>query len=104
MAEPGVPADVAEQLAAAFRRGGYVRWPVPVGPRAGGYGQGYEARLIASSPAELEAIRVLLAAAGFALARPFAKGRRWRQPVYGRDAVERLLRVVGHPGPEPARG
>jgi hypothetical protein len=52
-------------------------------------------RLVAESKAELTEIRQLLKRAGFKLARPFAKARQWRQPVYGVAEVARFLSLVG---------
>ena len=113
MSEVTPAPEVVAQLAAVFHRNGYVRWP-NWDRRASdgyvGYKKGYEVRLVASSTDELAAIRVLLARAGFRLARPFTKARQWRQPVYGRPAVARFLHLIGwspdaEPGvaPDPAR-
>ena len=88
---------VVEQLAGFFRRNGYVRWPNldhrAATPRE--YKKGYEVRLVAESMAELRAIRRLLRAAGFDPARPFAKARQWRQPIYGHQPVARFLDLIG---------
>ena len=93
--------QVVEQLAALFRRNGYVRWPNllrrAATPRE--YKKGYEVRLVADSVAELRAIRRLLRAAGFFPGRSFPKSRQWRQPMYGRDDVARFLKLVGYRRP-----
>jgi hypothetical protein len=97
MAGNAPPKEVVSQLAALFRRNGYVRWPNRdrrIAEKAA-YRKGYEVRLVADSPTELKAIRRLLKAAGFAAANPFPKARRWRQPVYGKEAVARFLKLVG---------
>ena len=44
---------------------------------------------------ELERIRRLLRQAGFKPGRAFIKGRQFRQPVYGRESLERFLQMVG---------
>lgn len=97
MAEAVPSPEVVAELAALFRRNGYVRWPNPdrlaATPR--GYKKGYEVRLVANSAAELRAIRRLLRAAGFEPGRPFAKSRQWRQPVYGRQSVALFLSLIG---------
>ncbi len=89
--------EVVAELAALFRRNGYVRWPNwdrrAATPRA--YKKGYEVRLVAGSRTELRVIRRLLWAAGFKPGRPFVKGKQWRQPVYGRQPVARFLELVG---------
>ena len=51
--------------------------------------------MTAESASELERIRKLLRAAGFKPGAAFAKGNQLRQPIYGREAVERFLEIVG---------
>ncbi|MGL4553612.1 MAG: hypothetical protein ACRC33_20815 [Gemmataceae bacterium] len=85
------------RLAVIFRRNGYVRRQSADRLAAEGhqgYKKGDEVRLVAESVAELRAIRRGLLAAGFAPGRPFLKGNRWRQPIYGRVAVARFLSLV----------
>lgn len=92
-----VPApEVVKRLAAFFHRNGYVRRKDPVRRAVKGrlYKKGAEVRLVADSAAELAEIRRLLKRAGFKLARPFAKARQWRQPVYGVAEVARFLSLV----------
>lgn len=84
-------------LAGFFRRNGYVRWQNPKrcdkeGSRR--YKKGDEVRLAADSARELKLIRRLLREAGFRTARPFVKGRQYRQPIYGREDVARFLELV----------
>ena len=91
------PASVVARLADLFRRNGYVRWQDEERQTAEGvdvYKKGHEVRMVADSAAELKEIRGLLAKAGFKPARPFIKGRQFRQPVYGIRAVERFLKLV----------
>jgi len=57
------------------------------------YKKGYEVRLIVADAHELAAVRRALEAAGFRPGRPFKKGRRIAQPVYGRQAVDAFRRV-----------
>jgi hypothetical protein len=93
------PADAVKRLSAYFHRNGYVRRIDAVRRVSKGklYKKGAEVRLVAESVAELREIRRLLKDAGFKRARPFAKGRQWRQPVYGVAEVARFLALVGKP-------
>ncbi len=59
------------------------------------YKKGDEVRLVALSMTELRQIRKLLADAGFKGGRPFKTVNRYRQPVYGREQVQRFLDLVG---------
>lgn len=89
--------SVTEELAALFRRNGYVRPPIEKRLAGEGYGRfrrGYEFRLTAESRSELQAVRDLLRRAGFKPGRPFVKGRQFRQPVYGRAELERFLALI----------
>lgn len=90
-------ADAVEQLAVYFHRNGYVRRMDAVRRMEEGalYKKGAEVRLVAESRAELAEIRRLLKIAGFKRAKPFPKGRQWRQPVYGVAEVARFLSLVG---------
>jgi hypothetical protein len=95
-----VPSSVIRQLAHFWERNGYLRRQAEnriakEGPRR--YKKGFEVRLVANSTDELESIRGLLRAAGFRPGRPFAKGRQYRQPLYGRQAVARFLALLGGP-------
>jgi hypothetical protein len=60
------------------------------------YKKGYEVRLTAHSDEELVHIQELLEVLGFSIARPFAKGGHFRQPIYGREQVGRFLSLVGY--------
>ena len=87
----------SQRLAELFRRHGYTRRQNRARLAEEGYlryKKGDEVRLIAESEAELTTIRRLLRQAGFRAGRPFAKGRRFWQPVYGREAVRRFLGMV----------
>jgi hypothetical protein len=89
--------SVVEQLAALFRRNGYVRPPAAKRLAGQGYGRfrrGYEFRLTAKDRSELRLVRDLLRQAGFRPARPFVKGRQFRQPVYGRAELQRFLLLI----------
>ena len=95
-----LPDSVVEQLAALFSRNGYARPPAEKRRAGQGYGRfrrGYEFRLTAKSQNELRSIRSLLRSAGFKPARPFAKGRQFRQPVYGRQELQRFLDLINEP-------
>ena len=90
-----VPA--ARQLGRYFRRNGYVRRQNSSRLASEGYERykkGDEVRLVAETGAELRLIRRLLRELGFKPGRPFRRGRQYRQPVYGRQEVERFLEVI----------
>lgn len=57
--------------------------------------RGYEIRFIAHSAAARDQILALLREAGEAPGKPFATGGAWRVPVYGKEAVERLMAGMG---------
>lgn len=88
--------SVVEQLSMLFRRNGYIRPPMhkrlsaPEGTRF----RGYEFRLTAESKSELREIRRLLRRKGFKPGKPFMKGNQFRQPVYGREEVDRFLALI----------
>lgn len=105
MSEVAPSAEVVKQLSAFFHRNGYVRRADPVRKKVKGrlYKKGAEIRLVAESTAELKEIRRLLKEAGFKRARPFAKDRQWRQPVYGVAEVARFLGLVGKPKRRPTK-
>lgn len=88
-------------LVRAFRElHGYVRRPNE--ERRGELGQrhyriykkGWEVRLLARDEVELERLRRWLRDAGFTAGRPFRKGARLCQPVYGREQVARFLELL----------
>ena len=97
MNTPQIPSSVISELAALFHRNGYVRPPAEKRLAGEGYGRfrrGYEFRLTAASKSELRFIRDLLRQADFTPGRPFPKGRQYRQPVYGREELERFLALI----------
>ena len=89
------------RLRELFYRNGYLREPNEhqkfVGREHGTYHKGYELRLVVSSEQELEEVRRLLDRLAFKLAAPHRKGKLFRQPVYGKEPVERFLALVGGP-------
>jgi len=88
---------VARWLAWYFRRNGYLRWQKEDRVANEGwqrYKKGDEVRLVANTKEELRLVRGLLREGGFKPGRPFRKGLQYRQPVYGRLAVARFLKVV----------
>lgn len=94
---PPQPPAVARRLAWFFRRQGYVRWQNEERVTGDGhriYKKGNEVRFIADTPEELAEIRWLLAALEFDVGRSFVKGAKFRQPVYGKGQVARLLDLV----------
>lgn len=90
--------SAAKQLAEFFGRNGYARFQDPDRREDEGdwYKKGDEVRLVARTRTELATIRRLLKQSGFRLGRPFAKGRQFVQPIYGREAVGRFLDLVGY--------
>lgn len=58
------------------------------------YKKGWEVRLLVDSKTELSRVRGWLRQAGFRPGKPFTKGNRICQPVYGREDVERFLELV----------
>ena len=94
------PDAVALELAALFRRNGYVRLHDPVRYAADGcmnYKKGDEVRLVANTEAERVRVLLLLRTAGFKPGRPFRKnehGGQYRVPIYGREQVARFLRTI----------
>jgi hypothetical protein len=87
----------AARLSRFFHNGGCVRRQDPMRLKDAGYKsykKGDEARLMADSYEELEAIRESLEAAGFVPGAPFRKGNRFCQPLYGREAVARFLALI----------
>ena len=107
---PPFPVIIAaiRRLAVLFHANGYVRRPDPdkksVARGSGAYHKGYEVRLVLVSAGELEEVRGLLAVLAFPVAKPHAKNNQFRQPIYGKAAVERFLALMGDPPPGyPAR-
>lgn len=97
-ARPVAGGDAVFLLAQIFQRNGYVRLQdarraEQDGPQQ--YKKGDEVRLVANTLEELALIRRLLVEAGFRPGRPFAHGRQYRQPLYGREAVNRFLELIG---------
>jgi hypothetical protein len=92
-----VPQEVVAQLKDLYERQGYIRGQKTArrNPGSRAYHKGYEARFIAHSLKELREVRRILKAAKLKPGRPFKKGNQWRQPVYGADQIERLLKLVG---------
>ena len=83
-----------QKLAFYFGRNGYLRWQNVERLKREGYNsykKGDEIRLVALTRNELRTIRHLLSVAGFKPARAFAKGKHFRQPIYGRRNVARFL-------------
>lgn len=87
----------AGQLRVFYQRNGYIRRVDPVRQLRDGqlYKKGAEVRLVADSDRELHRIRRLLRLAGFSPGKPFRKGKQWRQPLYGVEAVARFLAMIG---------
>ena len=87
---------VLARLASFYRRNSCLRVPdsarLAEGHRV--YKKGCELRLILEDARELAEARRLLAAAGFRPGRPYRKGPRWVQPLYGHEAVARFVDLM----------
>ncbi len=100
MAEPALPfvsKPVARRLAKVYAHGGYVRTQNKQRVKAEGhsrYKKGDEVRLLTATDKELAEVRALLEEAGFTPGRPFVKGAKHCQPIYGKAAVARFLDLV----------
>lgn len=91
------PKTIVQQLARIYAQKGYVRRQNRKRFAKEGssqYKKGDEIRLIADSRQELKQIRQLLEKAGFKPGRPYGKGNKHCQPVYGKGAVARFLKLV----------
>lgn len=89
--------QVIEELRATYASGGYMRVPNPERQKNEGptkYKKGLEVRFVVRSRSELALIRRLLSQAGFRPGRPFQKGNRFLQPLYGYEAVSRFISLV----------
>jgi len=86
------PSEPEAILAKYLRRNGYVRVPNPKRRERDGqaYKKGYEVRFVARSTLEINEIRRALVAMDLEPAKPFAKHQQMIQPVYGKQALERL--------------
>ena len=89
---PTSPADIKPEvfLKRHFRQHGYARVSNKKRKKELGqnYKKGYEVRLVATTRTELRQIRQWLRQAGFKAGKPFQKGTRIVQPVYGKATVE----------------
>ena len=80
------------QLVEFYRRNGYMRVPNKTRRKEESrtYKMGYEIRLVAQTKRELALMRRLLRSVGLTPGKPFAKSNQWRQPIYGKSAMERF--------------
>lgn len=89
--------EAEKRLAEYYYRNGHVRWPDLDRRKLQGaqaYKKGYEIRFVAYTPEEAAEVMDLLRAGGFSFGRPFKKARRIVIPVYGREAIDRFLRIL----------
>ena len=97
VAETKSSRTAAAQLAEIFRRNGYLRRQDRQRLKKEGYSdykKGDELRFVANSKSELSLIRQLLTSLGFKPAKPFEKSNQFRQPIYSREEIGRLLRLM----------
>ncbi len=83
-----------------YERNGCLRQPNPNRQKkeTGTYKMGYEIRLVALSKRELTEIRRAIREVGLKAGKPFAKGNRWIQPIYGRGAMDQFVAWIKHFG------
>ena len=84
-------------LVEVFRRNGHIRYQNPDRVQNEGwkrYKKGDEVRLIANFEPELDKIRGWLKQMDFKLGKPYSQSNQFRQPIYGRDQVQRFLQMV----------
>ncbi len=76
------------------RRNAFVRYPNPERRKEGqAYKKGYEIRLPLSSETELKSAQKALTALGFSVGKPFKKNLQIVLPIYGRNQVDRFIRL-----------
>lgn len=88
-----VDSAALERVRRAFAARGYVRSP-PDRRRRPTTHRGYELRIAARSVTELKSLARDLRKLGYRPGAPFQKGRMWRIPVYGAEAVDSLLALL----------
>ena len=88
----GDPADAIRYLQDQYARSGYVRTPPQMDDP--GTHRGYELRFTADSRQHCEVIAAALDTLGVLAGKPFIKGRLYRVPVYGREQVFDLCRLL----------
>ena len=90
----------AVSLADYFHRNGYVRKPSEERRETDGpaYRKGHEVRLVANTRIELRDMQLKLKAAGFDPGAAYSRNHQYIQPLYGRAAVTKFLRLVQRPG------
>ncbi|MCX6866097.1 MAG: hypothetical protein NTV46_07740 [Verrucomicrobia bacterium] len=94
------PKSAVRELAALFRKNGYVRRRNPVRQADEDcmtYKKGEEIRLSADSAANRVHVLRLIRIAGFKPGRPYIKYKprgRYRVPIYGREQVARFLSTI----------
>jgi hypothetical protein len=84
------------ELARSFERCGYIRRVNPLRRRRDdqSYKKGYEVRFAVSGEAEAQELQRLLKAVKLRPGKPYPKHQRIVQPVYGRAAVEFIVRLL----------
>jgi len=89
--------EAERRLAELYSERGYVRVPSSDRRRAEdsqSYRKGWEARLVVETASAAREVRRWLRDAGFEAGNAYAKHSRWVVPMYGRSAVERLLKLA----------
>lgn len=84
-------------LKAHFNDRAYLRVPNPDRMDEGheAYKKGFELRFVMDKRKDLTSVRKALADAGFRVAKAFEKNSKFVQPLYGREQVERCLKLMG---------
>jgi hypothetical protein len=84
------------KLVLYFRRNGCIRVPNEKRQKKEGqdYKKGYEVRFTSFTKKELRFIRYLLRRKRFSLGASYEKGKRFVQPVYGRENLRRFRKLL----------
>ncbi len=93
------------RLRAVLNKNGCVRMPsaarIPEGHAD--YKKGWEVRIVVDTRRELSEVRRLLKALKLLPGKPYVKGPRWVQPIYGRLAVQKIAGRRPAPGRKAKR-
>ncbi len=89
-----MPNPATATLAEYVRANSYARMPNPDRQDEGyeAYKKGYELRIVVRTQDDLRRVRRLLTDAGITPGKAFRKAQQWVVPVYGRSAVNELLK------------
>jgi hypothetical protein len=98
MSKPLTKREAIAELSTRFQHSGHVRQQDIERLKEFGYmryKKGDEVRLAARTEQELVRIQELLRCLDISFGKPFAKGRGFCQPIYGREQVKHFLSLIG---------